>query len=409
MVIGVIVTTVLFRGRTSGPAATGSPTFSGTPVISAAALLTTDDARRLDDKVTWTETLTQSRVDASTPRANCLTTDAQGVPLPQAAMVRNLQGGGDANTNVLNEAFQFGSVQDATTAATIWTTQLGACERPVSYLEGGWAVSNVGDSSAGVSAVVQDKTSVHHTVMLSRSGTVITVVDASRPNTTPDGAVVAGLLGTAVGRTCQAAGGACATDPSATDGVPPKTASNPDFLANADLPRITPGTGRWGGTDVATSFDFFGSQCEGKDLANVAGPTARRHRAYLIQEDAAAPQTFGVDEYILTFPDRQSADALVKDISGSIDGCDKAMLTAKVDKTDDLSAKGAGDRAVTGRSWVVTQQVNQTSKQKYRLALAQIDNSVIYLLVPTGDAYDFTNAQWKALGERAGVRLSSTL
>ncbi|WOP18758.1 hypothetical protein [Raineyella sp. LH-20] len=408
LVVGVIVTTVLFRDRTHGPVATGTPTSSESQVLSADALLTTDDAKRLDDKVAWTETLTQGRVDANTPKPNCLTTDAEGVPLPVATMVRAIQGG-DANTNLLNEAFQFNSAKDATTAATIWTTQLGACERPVSYLEGGWTVSNVGDASVGVSAVVQDKTSVHHTVMLSRSGSVITVVDASRPDNTPDGAVVAGLLGTAVGRTCQAAGGACTTDAQATSGVPPKTATDPQFLANADLPRITAGTGRWGGTDVATSFDFFGSQCEGKDLATVGGPTDRKHRAYLLQEDASAPQTFGVDEYILTFPDRASADSLVKDVSGSIDGCDKAMLTAKIEKTDDLSAKGAADKAITGRTWVVTQQVNQTTKQKYRLALAQVDNSVIYLMVPTGDTFDFNNAQWKAIGERAGSRLSSTL
>ncbi len=409
VVIGVVVTTVLFRARTSGPTATGTQTFTGAPILSAASLLTAADAQRLDGGTTWTETLTQTRADSNTPRPNCLTTDAQGVPLPQATMVRNIQGGGDANTNLLNEAFQFGSVQDATTAAAIWTAQLGGCERPVSYLEGGWTVSNVGDSSAGVSATVQDKTSVHHTVMLSRSGSVITVVDASKPNTTPDGAVVAGLLGTAVGHTCQAAGGTCPTDPTAASGVPPKTATDPEFLATADFPRITAGTGRWGATDPSTSFDFIGSQCEGKDLANVAGPTARKHRAYLLQEDAAAPQTFGVDEYVLTFPDRASADSLVKDVSGSIDGCEKAMLTAKVQKTDDVGTKGAGGKDVTGRTWVVTQQVNQTSKQKYRLALVQIDNTVIYLLAPTGDSFDFDNGQWKSIGDRAGVRFSLTL
>ncbi|MEA5155497.1 hypothetical protein [Raineyella sp.] len=409
VVVGVIVTTVLFRARMSGPTATGPQTVTGAPVLSAAAMLTADDARRLDDKTTWAETLTQTRADSNAPRPNCLTTDAQGVPLPQATMIRNIQGGGDPNTNLLNEAVQFASAQDATTAAAIWTAQLGGCERPVSYLEGGWTVSNVGDSSAGVSAIVQDKTSVHHTVMLSRSGSVITIVDASKPNTTPDGAVVAGLLGTAVGRTCHAAGGACPTDPTASAGIPPKTAANPEFLATADLPRITAGTGRWGATDPSTSFDFIGSQCEGKDLANVAGPTARKHRAYLLQEDAAAPQTFGVDEYVLTFPDRASADSLVKDISGSIDGCEKAMLTAKVQKTDDLAAPGAGGKDVTGRTWVVTQQVNQTSKQKYRLALAQVDNTVIYLLAPTGDSFDFDNGQWKSIGDRSGVRLSLTL
>ncbi|QGF22530.1 sensor domain-containing protein [Raineyella fluvialis] len=191
--------------------------------------------------------------------------------------------------------------------------------------------------------------------------------------------------------------------------MPPRTDPNPAFLANADLPRITLGTGRWGGTEVGTHFDFFGSQCEGKDLANVAGPSDRKHRAYLLQEDAAAPQTFGVDEYILTFPDRGSADQLVKDVSGSLDGCDKAMLTAKVDKTDNISAKGAGGKDITGRTWVITQQVNQTTKQRYRIALAQVDNSVIYLLVPTGESFDFNNGQWRAVGERAGARLSSTL
>ncbi|SDB89306.1 hypothetical protein GA0111570_106218 [Raineyella antarctica] len=409
--IAVVTTAVLLRGRITGqgPGAGQSPSPTATPVLTPASMLTVDDVRSLDSKAAWAEILTQERVDADTPRPTCLVLDAQGVPLAQSTVVRKLQAGNDANNSVLHEAFQFASADDAKSATDLWSKQLGDCSRPIALLANGWTISGVGDAATGVTAIVQDKTAINHTVQLSRSGSVVHVIDASKPQATPDGTAVAKLLGTVVGRTCQAAGGACADNPSASSGVPPQTASNPEFLANADLPRITAGTGRWGGTDVATTFDFFGSQCEGKDLATVAGPESRKHRAYLLQEDAAAPEgTFGVDEYILTYPDKGGADGLVKDITASINGCEKNMLTAKVEQGAAIDTK-ANNKAITGRVWTITQQVDQNTKQRYRVGLVQVDRTVIYTMIPTGQSFDFNNDQWKGIAERAGQRLATTL
>lgn len=411
VVIALIVGVILLRGRLTGqgPGAASTPSQTAAPVLSAASMITVDDVRSLNGEAAWAETLTQDRVDATTPRPSCVLPDAEGTPLPVATMVREIQAGGDDSTYVLHEAVQFDSVEDATTASELWTHQLGDCSKPISLILNGWNVSGVGDAATGVSTVVQDTTSIHHTVQLARTGSVVHVIDASRPDSTPEGAAVAGMLGAVVGRTCEAAGGACSDDPTAAGGLPPSTAENPEFLANADFPRITPGTGRWGSTPVATSFEFFGTQCEGRDLASVSGPSARKHRAYLLQEDAAAPEgTFGVDEYILTFDDKGGADALVDELTTSIDGCSNNMLTATIDKTDAISST-ANNWEVTGQTWVVTQQIDQNTKQRYRIGLVQVDRDVIYTLIPTGETFDFSNEQWRALSERAGQRLASTL
>lgn len=411
VVIAVIIAAILLRGRLSGqgigPGST--PTPSATPVLTDASLLTVDDVRILDEGVAWTDVLTQDRIDADTPRPNCIVLDAEGVPLSQSTRVRKIQAGEDPNSFVLHEAFQFATPEDAASATEVWTQQLGGCDQPISLIAYGWSISGVGDAATGVTTIVQDKTPVDHTVQLSRTGSVVHVIDAAEAAGTPDGTQVATLLGTAVGRTCEAAGGTCADSPSAAMAPPPATADNPEFLDNADLPRITPGTGRWGGTDVGTSFSFFGSQCESRDLATVSGPEARKHRAYLLQEDAGAPEgTFGVDEYILTFPDKGGADGLVKDLTDSINACEDNMLTATVDDGDaiELEANGQG---ITGRTWVVTQQVDENTQQRYRVAVVQVDRHVIYTLIPTGSSFDFSNDQWKEIAERAGERLATTL
>ena len=411
VVIALIFAGVLIRGRITGQGlgAAPTPTSATTPALTVGSLLTVDDVRPLDDKAAWTEILTQERADADTPRPSCVVADADGVPLPQSTKVRKIQAGGDINAYVLQEAFQFASTTDAEAAAAVFTQQLGGCEQPICLLLNGWNVPGVGDAASGVTTIVQDKTPVNHTLLLSRTGTVVHVVDAAKPQTSPSATAVATLLGTAVSRTCQAAGGTCTDAPAATLTPPPRTAENPEFLANADLPRITAGTGRWGGTDVATSFDFFGSQCESRDLATVSGPESRKHRAYLLQEDAAAPEgTFGVDEYILTFKDKAGADTLVKDIGTAIDGCQGTMLTAKVTKGDTFKF-GANGKEVNGRTWIVTQQVNQNTTQKYRLGLVQVDRTAIYTMIPTGQTFDFNNEQWRAIAERAGQRFATSL
>ena len=409
--IALIFAAVLIRGRITGQGmgAAPTPTSAATPALTVGSLLTVDDVRPLDANAAWAETLTQERVDADTPRPSCLVADADGIPLPQSTKVRKIQAGGDISTYVLHEAFQFASPTDAEAASALFTQQLGGCEQPISLLLNGWNVTGVGDAASGVTTVVQDKTPVNHTILLSRTGNVVHVVDAAKPQSSPNAKAVATLLGTAVGRTCQAAGGTCADAPSAALAPPPRTAENPEFLANPDLPRITAGTGRWGGTDVATSFDFFGSQCEARDLATVSGPESRKHRAYLLQEDAAAPEgTFGVDEYILTFKDKAGADTLVKDLGTALDGCEATMLTAKVQKGDTFKF-GANGKEVTGRTWLVTQQVDQTTKQKYRLGLVQVDRTAIYTMIPTGESFDFSNEQWRAIAERAGQRFATSL
>ncbi len=401
--IAAVAVVLLREPGASGPAA--SPTPSETPVLTAATVLSESDVASLDPKATWQTALSQDVVDANTPRPTCLTLDAEGVPLARSTQVQSLQRQDDANSSVLHLAFEFTSAADATSAAGLWTTQLGTCDRPVSYLASGWDISGVGDEAAGVTAAVQDTTVINHVVMLSRSGPVVHVLDVSAPKNVPDVKKTTAILGAAVDRTCGPAEATCSSSPGAKATVPPKTADNPEFLADADIPRITPGAGRWGGTDVATSFDFYGSQCEGKDLATVNGPKERKHRAFLLQEDSKAPETFGIDEFILTYDKKNGADGLVKDISSSIDGCGKAMLTASVDKGDNISVTAAdGKTKITGRTWTVTQQVNETTKQTYRIALVQADAKVIFTLLPTTQGFDFSNGQWKAIAERAGLR-----
>ncbi|QGF24071.1 caspase family protein [Raineyella fluvialis] len=405
LVVGVVLATVLLRGGFLG---TGSKHSSvGAAQILVPSMLTVDDVRQLDTRTVWTSTLSQDWIGSDTPAPVCLAFSDPSLPTPQAAAVRRFQGGPDQDSYVLDVAMQFASDTEAASTADVLLRHMGACDQPGALLERGWNVTGAGDAAAGVSAIIQDKSPVHHTVQVGRTGKVLHILDASQPSVSPDGGRIVGLLAAVIGRACAPAAGTCPDNPSASPGVPPRTALDPQFLAPGDLPRITATTGRWAGTDVSTSFPFFGSQCEGKNLATVPGPQDRRHRSYLLKDDAAAPQGgFGVDEYILAFPDSKGADALAKDVGASIDGCATSIPTAKVEKGDTIDLK-AGNATLSGRTWTVTQQVDPNARQKYRLALVQLDRNVVYLLAPTGSSFDFSDAQWKAVAVRAGERVTN--
>ena len=52
----------------------------------------------------------------------------------------------------------------------------------------------------------------------------------------------------------------------------------------------------WRATDVADSVTTPGTKCEAVDLTNLPGAASRQQRTYLLRDDTAAPQSFGVDE-----------------------------------------------------------------------------------------------------------------
>lgn len=402
LVLAIILVAIFFLrgdpGTTGGP--DPSPTPSETPaVLTAESMLAPADLAPLGEG--WTETLAQDRIDSSTPRPNCITPDAEGLPLASASMVRQWESGAQ---RMLQEAFTFANPEEATKAANLLTTQLGACERPVSWLRPGLDITGVGDSSAGVVAVVQDDADIAHSVTVSRTGNTVHILDHAKPEGAANKDDVAAVTGTAVAKTCEAAGGTCAESPAAETGVPPKLEENPQFLAGADIPRITPGAGRWGGTEVSSEFDFYGSQCEGRDLAALSGPQ-KALRTYLLQEDANAPEgVFGVDELILTYEDADGAEQLISDMGESINGCADAMLTADVTEGEDLEATGANGEEITGQTWTVTQSVDESTAQYYRLALIQVEDTVIYTVLTSTEDFDFSDGQWQAVGQRAGQR-----
>ena len=129
-----------------------------------------------------------------------------------------------------------------------------------------------------------------------------------------------------------------------------------------------------------------GTQCEGVTLATFSGPTARNQRTYLLYQDSAAPQGFGVDEVNLTFKDSSAASASAKKIGDSISRCSKNLSTAKVSDAKEVKGPGANGKAVSGRTFTITADAGSGKEIRYQVAIASVNNKAVsytHLTLPT--------------------------
>ncbi|WP_454227338.1 hypothetical protein [Propioniciclava flava] len=372
---------------------------SSTPSADAARFVAApEDLSSLNAQAQWQIATTTSTLDATTPQAKCLTTATEGAERPKDTVVRTFSAGASAPGAAFFQVNHYETNESAHTAYAAFVTQLANCDRTTALAKQGLAVQGLGDEATGQVLEVQDATNEYHTIALTRVGTRVSVLDATQAKSAVAGEAVVATLATVGQRQCTD-GGTCPASPTASQTIPLVT-TPAGWLGTIDLPRISPGSGAWRATDVADSVTTPGTKCEAVDLGNFPSATTRQQRTYLLRDDTAAPQSFGVDEAVYTFAKPDEAAAALATLSGNMDGCAARAATAQVTRTGDPSGSGAA------ASWVVVQRVDQQSATaKFRSAAVVSGTRLIYLVANPSDTFDFSDDAWHALTIRASQRV----
>ena len=243
----------------------------------------------------------------------------------------------------LHQASAYASPEAATQAFVVAAKTLGSCPTAGSYIASGRTVSGVGDQSVGVviHSVDGSKTQVH-SVVISRSGRVVNILDAAQPSKPIAVKRVAKTLAAITAAQCEATGGACGGKPSVKDGPPPLGGDEPGFLALGDLPPAGTQVSPWVADSIGLpKEDFLGSGCEGVFWTTLDSED-KSSRIYLYQDSGDA--FFGVNEIVLTMKDDQAASKLAEKIKSNIAGCKKRKLTATVSGPAKVSSTGAEEQ-----------------------------------------------------------------
>lgn len=282
--------------------------------------------------------------------------------------------------------------------------QAGSCAETDALIVGTDTVTGLADNAFVTRIQIQGRTVKNHTVLVSQTGRNLSMIDISATDPVPAREVVA-IATKPLSRLCGGGQGSCPSTPELVASVP-AAGQNPGWLVEADLPRITPGAGRWAASRPDSKLTIVGSQCEAVTLKQVEGVTASAQRTLLLADDPAAPTVFGVDQVVYTFPDAKTAKSFADKISGNVTDCSDSVPTATVEKGPAVKGEGAEAIAFSGKSFLVTQQTGTNNSVTYRVGVIRIADRVAYLLANPSADFDFTDAQWKDILQRAGERVS---
>lgn len=398
LVIALVVAAVVWalgQGTPNNAAGVQPTVAPGSPSASLDPLVTPEDAAALGG--TWT--LATAAPAATVPI--CLEADGAS---PDRVTQRELTGSNSTGpTSLLHAVESYADATAAETAYTAWLTQLSGCVGVEANVGTSWTVFGLADTATATEVVVQaadgDR---YHTVLISRTGRTVSLADLTSSQT---GALtdLLPVVAASLTRICGGGDGTCPSSPSPTETLPLPT-EPAGWLVEADLPRITPGSGRWAATPPTTALTVFGTQCETVDLKDVPGASGSSQRTLVLADDPVAPQGFGVDQVVYTFPSRQTARDFYRDLNTSLSGCAERMSTATVAAGPKVSGDGAGAISYTGVSYEITQKTNATDSVPFRVAVLRVDTKVVYLVANPSADFDFATAQWRAVMARAGLR-----
>lgn len=377
-----------------------------TPAIPAAEpsvepsslVLAATDLTPLGAEATWLAAPVATRVEAGTPQPTCLPPADELEPRPASSTVAVLESDAD-DAAVLHQMDAYATAEEAETAFALRREQLAACETGVALLRRTYEVAGLGDEALSVDLVLQGETADQHHLVLSRLGSIVNVVDTSRPDRAFGAADVAAALAAAGARQCAAVGADCPAAEPTVETAPPLPTEPLGWLVGVDLPRITPGQGLWRGTAIDEVM-LPSTSCDSVDLGSPAGADTVAQRTYLLTDDGDASANFGVDQGVYTFSSAKTARAFADKVGENIAGCRDRMPTASVKRTGTVDAAGA-----KGTSFVVSQKLDEGTT-RYRVTVLAADEHAVYLFSNPGDDFDFTDGEWAAVAARTAERLA---
>lgn len=404
IVISVVAAVVVLIAATVWALQVRSTGSSGTPSASGTApaqdaLLTAGDLATLGG-VTWATSTPNPDV-----RPLCLPAQADGLPEVQRSTSRKTVPAVEGTDAVIQVVDTYADVAAATQAFATRVTQAGTCADAVALITSANTITGLADSAELVRLTVQEQTDLFHSVLISRTGRSVSLVDVGTANAvTPSD--LANVAAHALNRQCGGELGACPGIISVATSPPPP--GNPvGWLVPADLPRITAGAGRWAAPEPRTVLDVVGSQCEALNLKTITGTQSAAQRTLLLADDTNAPDGFGVDQVVYTFADAAGAESLAKKLDKNLGGCPDRAPTASVKDGPAVKGTGANGVKIAGTTYLVTQKT-ETNTVVFRVAVVTVDNRAVYLLANPSTSFDFSDSDWGRLAVRAGQRTSQS-
>ena len=415
VIIGLVLGYAALHGG-ARPAAEPSPGVSIDPSTGASVTPTPvavlDDSSMIDDKMaqqidshrTWQVASTQRGLDSNSPRAACFPSDpVDGQPDPQQTIQRLLSSTGKNPPALLHQAESYATPEEAAQAYVAISKAVGSCAVVGAWIESGRTVTGLGDQSAGSVVVVTDSgKQTFHSLVISRTGRVVDIVDVAQAGSATNPKGVANALGEAITVQCTTSGGACAEDVKVKSGPPPLGGDEPGFLAAGDLPPVGTTPSLWvGSSPAAPDPDYVGANCETTDWSKVSA-TDKSMRTYTLQDNSTI---FGVDQIIVTMADEKAASDLVSKVKKDLDTCSTRKLTATVSKPSRVQGPGAENNEVDGWSANVSHKT-ANSTVKFRVGIVSVGSKAIWTLANPADNLDFTDDQWQTIVLRSGQRAS---
>ena len=398
--IGLIVGGVVW-GLNQNPSSTPTASASQTPAALEPVLTEADVAGLASQS--WVVSPTPPT--PGTVHPVCIPAAAEGAPVPDRTaeqLITSTSTGTDSIKNVVE------TYADAATAAKAYQERLvqaGTCPDTEALIVSSYTINNLADAASGTQVRVQAAQTEYHTLVISQSGRNLSLVDVLTTEKSLGVSAAARVAAKPLARLCSGGEGTCPGTLKVVRALPAPGAA-PGWLVEADLPRITAGTGRWGATVPAKALTIVGSQCEAVNLQKVTGISDAAQRTLLLADDSAAPMGFGVDQVTYTFPGDTEAKKFVATVTSNLKLCPSRVPTATVQTGATVKGTGADNAAITASSFEVTQKTDADGTFPYRVAIITVGAKVGYLVANPSSTFDFTDGQWRDIVLRAGQRIS---
>lgn len=387
----------------SPSASSAKPSISSAPaVLTTSMLVQPADAKAALGDQGWKVSQTWNPVTENEPvNISCQSAKLTDLPNSTASMQQGLRSSG--KLAVLQRLDSFATEAEASKAYALRAQALAACSDQTTLLDSGATLTGAGDEGTAVQLTYQVGEQNHHSVMVVRTGTVVSMIDISDvgKQIELETLLKAGLP--TLTKACGPAKGNCPANPTIKAApVPPTPVLG--WPTSSDVPRITQNQGTWVPTEPAAVTNQAGTTCEQVDLKTGAKAAKAEQRTYLLQQDTSAPADFGFDVVRYSFEDEDGAQTWAKTLTKNLDACGGKIPTAKVTEAAELKSTGADDQEVTGKTWLVGMKTDK-GDLTFRVGVTVVGNQVTYTMIKQ-DKFGFSDADWQFVTLRAGVRAS---
>ncbi|MDF1488863.1 hypothetical protein [Tessaracoccus caeni] len=398
----VVATVTYFIRRSNLPVETNpSPSPSPTiPALNETALLTEKDAAAISGTATWVVTDTSTNPADKRGRAACLSTDPDLINAT-VSMQRSL---GTTEDNKLAALHQIDVYADENAAKEVLAgrlTSLAACSEVPARIVSSSVVDGLADETHQLTVVYEDAETQFHTVLLTRTGNALGILDVTQLDAPVEPAVLASALRASLTKVCTL-GGTCPTGEAEVAPVVVPETDPVGWLVPSDLPRLRPGVGRWKMTQPG-ELTSRGMGCEDMTLATESGPTLREQSSLLLTQDDKALEGFGLDEMRFTFENTKDAKKFAKKLGDNLADCQERALGTTVTEHEGAKSVGKNDVKVTARSFAIERETSDKPVY-YQLAITVSGNRVSYLLATVYEDYQFSEVQLAEVAKRLGER-----